>query len=264
VEKTQMKLAGKVAIITGGGNGIGRAYCHKLACEGATVIVADIDEAAAGKVSEEIGAESAMPLELDITREDSVRGGVRAVVERHGRIDILVNNAGGAGGRRALLTETDLETWNANLLLNLTGPFLMCREVIPRMRAQGYGKVVNVASASVFSGIAVSLFLPPERRHNLVPYLAAKGGVLGLTRALAREVGEHGIRVNAVAPGYTLTERAKRTLSAEVPREILERQVLQRAEQPEDPAGAVLFLASPDSDFMTGQTICVDGGWVSH
>jgi 3-oxoacyl-[acyl-carrier protein] reductase len=259
-----MRLAGKVAIVTGGGTGMGRAYCHKLAGEGATVAVADIDPRAAHDVAGAIGAERAMPLEVDITREASADEAVRAVVEARGRVDILVNNAGGAAGRRAVLANTDLETWNGNLLLNLTGTFLMCRAAIPVMRAGGYGKIVNVTSASIFSGIAASLFLPPERRHNLVAYLAAKAGVLGLTRALAHEVGEHGIRVNAVAPGYTLTERAKRTLSAEAPPEVLERQVFRRAEEPDDPAGAVLFLASPDSDFMTGQTICVDGGWVAH
>jgi 3-oxoacyl-[acyl-carrier protein] reductase len=199
-----------------------------------------------------------------VTNEASASRAVRAVLDRSPSIDILVNNAGGAVGRRALLVDTDLDTWNANLLLNVTGTFLMCRSVIPSMRARGYGKIINVCSGSVFSGVAASLFLPAERRQNLVPYLAAKGGVLSLTRALAREVGEWGIRVNAVAPGYTLTERARRTLAAEVPAEVLERQILRRPGGPDDPAGAVLFLASPDSDFMTGQTICVDGGWVAH
>ncbi len=258
-----MKLAGKIAVVTGGGNGMGRSYCHTLAGEGATVVVADIDRAAAERVAGEI-REAAVPLEVDITSEESVTRAIRTVLDRYPVIDILVNNAGGAVGTRALLVDSDLDTWNANLLLNLTGAFLMCREVIPSMRARGYGKIINICSGSVFSGISAALFLATERRNNLVPYLAAKGGILGLTRALAREVGEWGIRVNAVAPGYTLTERAKRTLAAESPTEVLERQVLRRPGTPEDPAGAVLFLASPDSDFMTGQTICVDGGWVAH
>ncbi|MBI4635092.1 MAG: SDR family oxidoreductase [Candidatus Rokubacteria bacterium] len=258
-----MKLGGKIALVTGGGNGMGRAYCHRLAGEGATVVVADIDRAAAERVVGEI-REAAVPLEVDITSQESVTRAVRAVLDRHPGIDILVNNAGGAAGERALLVDTDLDTWNANLLLNLTGTFLMCREVIPSMRTRGYGKIINVCSGSVFSGITAALFVAPERRNNLVPYLAAKGGILGLTRALAREVGEWGIRVNAVAPGYTLTERAKRTLAPEAPPQVLERQIFRRPGTPEDPAGAVVFLASPDSDFMTGQTICVDGGWVAH
>ncbi|MCC7106330.1 MAG: SDR family oxidoreductase [Chloroflexi bacterium] len=256
-----MRLVERVAVVTGGGNGMGREYCRALAGAGATVVVAEIDDDAATSVARSVGGAA---LHLDITDEASVAAGVRDILERHGRIDILVNNAGGALGRRALLGETDLETWEATLRLNLTGPFLMSREVIPHMRARGYGKIVNVCSASVFSGIAASLYLEPPARQNLVPYLAAKGGVLGLTRALAREVGVDGIRVNAVAPGYTLTERARRTLSAEVPADVLSRQVFPRAGAPEDPAGAVLFLASPDSDWMTGQTLVVDGGWVAH
>ena len=146
----------------------------------------------------------------------------------------------------------------------MTGTFLMCRAVIPSMRAHGYGKIINVSSASVLTGVSAALFMDPSRRHNLVPYLAGKGAVLGLTRALAREVGEWGIRVNAVAPGYILSDRVRQTLLAEVPPALIERQVFQRGGQPEDPVGAVAFLASPDSDFMTGQTICIDGGWVAH
>jgi NAD(P)-dependent dehydrogenase (short-subunit alcohol dehydrogenase family) len=249
--------------VTGGGNGMGRVYCQKLAHDGAAVIVADIDRRAAERVAAEIGAAS-VPITVDVTRETSVEQAVGAILARFSAIDILVNNAGGAVGRPARLVDTDLATWNDTLLLNLTGAFLMCRAVIPSMRARAYGKIVNICSGSVFSGAAASLFLPEERRHNLVAYVSAKGGILALTRALAREVGEWGVRVNAVAPGYTLTERAKRTLGAEVPAGILARQILGRGGEPEDPAGAVLFLASPDSDFMTGQTICVDGGWVAH
>jgi 3-oxoacyl-[acyl-carrier protein] reductase len=258
-----VKLAGKIALVTGGGNGMGRAYCHRLAEEGATVVVADIDQAAAGRVAGEIRGPG-VPLQVDITSEASVTRAVRRVLDEHSRIHVLVNNAGGAAGTRVPLVDTDLETWNANLVLNLTGTFLMCRAVIPGMREHGYGKIVNVASASVFTGVTAALFLGGDERHNLVPYLAAKAGILGLTRGLAREVGAWGIRVNAVAPGYTLTERARRTLAAEAPAGILERQALGRPGGPEDPAGAVLFLASPDSDFMTGQTVCVDGGWVAH
>lgn len=259
-----MRLTGRIAIVTGGGGeGMGRAHCRRIAEAGATVVVADIDRAAATRVADELGG-AATAVELDASSEDSVRRVVAGVLARHGCVDILVNSAGGAAGRRARLVDTDLATWNANLALNLTSMFLMCREVIPAMRARGYGKIVNIASASVFTGVSAALFLDAEHRHNLVPYLAGKAGVVGLTRALAREVGEWGIRVNAVAPGYVLSERVRRTLLAEVPDALLDRQIFRRAGQPEDPAGAVAFLASPESDFMTGQTLCIDGGWVAH
>jgi 3-oxoacyl-[acyl-carrier protein] reductase len=259
-----MTLAGKIALVTGGGgSGMGSAYCRRLAASGATVVVADIEASAAGRVAGEVGR-AAEAVTLDATDEASVRRVVAGVIARHRRIDILVNNAGGAAGKRARLVDTDLATWNANLLLNVTGTFLMCRAVIPGMREHAYGKIVNVCSASVFTGVSAALFLEAAVRHNLVPYLAGKGAVLGLTRALAREVGDWGIRVNAVAPGYTVTERVKQSLLAEVPPALLDRQVLRRGGEPDDPAGAVAFLASPDSDFMTGQTICVDGGWVAH
>ena len=258
-----MKLSGKVAIVTGGGRGLGRAYSRKLAGEGAALAVADVDVAAAERAVAEIGA-GAFALEVDVTDEASVVSAVDGLLARMGRIDILVNNAGGGVRPAGPLIETSLELWNANLLLNLTSCFLVCRAVIPAMRAQGYGKIVNVTTGSIFSGATVSLFRPPETRMNLVAYVAAKGGVLGLTRALAREVGEYGIRVNAVAPGYTLTERSKRLMDERAVAAVVERQVFKRPGEPDDPAGAVLFLASPDSDFMTGQTICVDGGWVAH
>jgi 3-oxoacyl-[acyl-carrier protein] reductase len=259
-----MRLAGRVAVVTGGGNGMGRAYCEGLAAEGARVAVADVDTAAAGAVAAALGADAALAVGVDVTREAPVAGAVEAIVARWGRIDVLVNNAGGGVRPAKPLSDTDLESWNANLALNLTGCFLMCRAVIPVMRGQGYGKIVNVATASVFSGVTVALFRPPESRHNLVPYVAAKAGVVGLTRALAREVGADGIRVNAVAPGYTLTERSRRLMDEGALARVLERQILGRPGAPTDPTGAVVFLASADSDFVTGQTLCVDGGWVAH
>ena len=258
-----MQLEGRVVLVTGGANGMGRAYCHKLAGAGATVAVADVDVSAAERTAAAIGGR-AFPLLLDVTDEQSVSAAVAALLQRTGRVDVLVNNAGGGVRPAKKLVETDLDNWNANLALNLTGAFLMCRAVIPAMADAGYGKIVNVTSSSVFSGAAVTLYGPPESRQNLVAYIAAKGGVLGLTRALAREIGEQGIRVNAVAPGYTLTERSKRTMDPQALAAVVDHQVLRRPGEPEDPSGAVLFLASPDSDHMTGQTLVVDGGWIEH
>jgi 3-oxoacyl-[acyl-carrier protein] reductase len=259
-----VRLHDRVALVTGGGNGMGRAYCERLAAEGARVAVADVDLTAAAAAAGALGPDAALAVDLDVRDEASVAHAVEAVVRRWGRIDVLVNNAGGGVRPAAPLSDTSLEHWNANLALNLTGCFLMCRAVIPVMRGQGYGKIVNVTSASVLTGVAVTLFLPPDRRHNLVPYLAAKAGVIGLTRALARELGEAGIRVNAVAPGYTLTERSKRLMDEDALAQVVRRQSLPRPGAPEDPVGAVLFLASADSDFMTGQTLCIDGGAAAH
>jgi len=263
-EPTALRLAGRVALVTGGGNGMGRAYCERLAAEGARVVVADIDTAAAGAVVQALGHDAALAVGVDVRQEASVAQAVDAAVRRWAWIDVLVNNAGGGVQPAKPLSDTDLENWNATLALNLTGCFLMCRAVIPVMRARGYGKIINVTSASVFSGATVALFRPPERRHNLVAYVAAKAGVVGLTRALAAEIGEHGIRVNAVAPGYTLTERSKGMMDEGALAQVLQRQILKTPGAPEDPAGAVVFLASSESDFITGQTLCVDGGWVAH
>src|SRR3990172_6000967 len=218
---THVTLGGKTALVTGGANGMGRAYCRKLAGAGATVVVADIDGAAAERVAAELPG-SALPLEVDITSEASVTRAVEVALRRGPGPDILVNNAGGAVGARALLVDTDLATWNENLLLNLTGAFLMCRAVIPSMRARGYGKIVNVCSGSVFSGISAALFLPPGRRHNLVPYLAAKGGILARPRAGAGGGGGGAIGVTAAARGYPLPGGPQRTLAAEAPAEVLQ------------------------------------------
>jgi NAD(P)-dependent dehydrogenase (short-subunit alcohol dehydrogenase family) len=171
------------------------------------------------------------------------------VVERWGRVDILVNNAGlYATLSRRPFYELPLEEWERVMAVNLKGPWLCARAVYPAMKQQGYGKIINIASATFFSG-------SPLWSH----YVASKGGLIGLTRAMAREVGDDGICVNAIAPGFTLTE-ASRSVMPEAESYGVTRGAIKRAEQPKDVAGLVVFLASEASNFITGQTMVVDGG----
>jgi NAD(P)-dependent dehydrogenase (short-subunit alcohol dehydrogenase family) len=174
---------------------------------------------------------------------------VAKVVERWGRVDILVNNAGlYATLSRQPFYELPPEEWDQVMAVNLKGPWLCARAVYPAMKQQGYGKIINIASATFFSG-------SPLWSH----YVASKGGLIGLTRSMAREIGDDGICVNAIAPGFTLTE-ASRSVMPEAESYGVARGAIKRAEQPEDITGLVVFLASEASNFITGQTMVVDGG----
>jgi 3-oxoacyl-[acyl-carrier protein] reductase len=171
---------------------------------------------------------------------------------------VLVNNAGGALSAKTL-ADTTLAEWDDTLRLNLTSQFLCIRAVVPLMTVQGGGRIINIASASVFSGITASLYRG-DAGANLVPYVAAKGGVFGLTTALARELGRWNITVNAVAPGFTPTDRVRARFPAEAIDRMVREQALQRVQGVEDATGAVVFLASDGGAFVTGQVIRVDGG----
>jgi 3-oxoacyl-[acyl-carrier protein] reductase len=249
-------LTDRVVIITGGGKGIGKVYAAEFARAGARVVAVDIDGEAAEAVAREICANggSAVGLHTDVSDEASTIEMARVALERFGSIDVLVNNASlmSALPRRSWL-EIPIDEWDRVMAVNLRGVFLCCRAVYPAMREKRYGKIVNISSSRVWEGV-------PNRLH----YTTSKAGVVGLTRALCREVGEHGITVNAITPGYTLSETQQATSSNNYLAMQSEGRAMGRAQYPEDLVGAVMFLSSPASDYITGQTLNVDGGKAMH
>ena len=249
-------LQDRVIVITGGGKGIGKVYAQEFARAGARVVAADIDGAAAQAVAATItgaGGE-ALGLATDIAEPAAVDAFARATLERFGTVDVLVNNASlmSALARRSWL-EIPVDEWDRVMAVNLRGMFLTCRAFVPAMRVKGRGKIVNISSSRVWEGT-------PNRLH----YTTSKAGVIGFTRALAREVGAWGITVNALTPGNTLSETQVGSSSPDYLKARTEGRALARAQVPEDLVGAVMFLASAASDFMTGQTINVDGGRMMH
>ena len=250
-----MRLKDKVAIVTGGAKGLGRAFALKLAEEGARVmVVTRKDMANLEKTVQQIkdlGGEAAL-FQADVARETDMLNMAEATNKAFGRIDILINNAAIYDGiKRKPFHEIDPDEWDLVMTVNVKGAFLAARAVFPYMKAQGYGKIVNLSSEVFFTG-----------SHGFAHYVASKGGIIGLTRALAVELGPHNICINCVAPGFTDTE-ASRGL-ADVTKYDTSKTPLRRLERPEDLTGAALFLASPESDFITGQTILVDGGRAMH
>src|SRR5690242_12076201 len=249
-------LAGRVVIITGGGKGIGKVYAAEFARAGARVVAADIDGAAAEAVAKNIATEGgkALALRTDIADPASTEAMAAAVLERFGAINVLVNNASlmSALPRRSWL-EIPVEEWDRVMAVNLRGMFLTCRAAFPAMKAQGRGKIVNISSSRFWEGT-------PNRLH----YTTSKAGVIGLTRALAREVAEFGITVNALTPGMTQSETQVASSSGNYLATRIAGRAIERVQVPADLVGAVMFLSSPASDFMTGQTLNVDGGKSMH
>ena len=249
-------LRGRSVVITGGGKGIGKVYAREFAHAGALVLAADIDGAAAEEVARVIVAEGyeAIGMRVDIAAEADTQAMAQAALDRFGSIDALINNASlmSALPRRDWM-EIPVEEWDRVMEVNLRGMFLCCRAVAPAMKEKGSGKIVNISSSRVWEGT-------PLRLH----YTASKAGVVGLTRALARELGPHNINVNAITPGATLSETQVASSSGNYLATRVAGRALERAQTPEDLVGAVMFLSSSASDFITGQTINVDGGKAMH
>jgi NAD(P)-dependent dehydrogenase (short-subunit alcohol dehydrogenase family) len=245
-------LEGKVAVVTGGAQGIGRAVADGLAAEGARVVIADLARAedAAAELEDGLG------LAADVSSEADVARVVAESVSRMGRIDILVNNAGlYASLPMRPFTEIPLEEWREVMDVNVMSMFLCCRAVVPRMREQGGGKIVNISSGTPFRGVPF-----------LLHYVTSKGAIVAFTRALARELGSDGIHVNCVAPGFTMTEGVKAHPEViEKLRDVsIASRTIQRDQVAEDVVGAVVFFCSPAADFVTGQTMVIDGGQYFH
>jgi NAD(P)-dependent dehydrogenase (short-subunit alcohol dehydrogenase family) len=246
------QLDGKVAIVTGAAQGIGNAIARRLADEGARIVVADVHRAAAAAAA----LPDALGVEVDVAEEDAVARLVDEAVERCGGVDILVNNAGlYASLAMRPFTEIPLSEWRQVMDVNVASMFLTCRAVVPRMRERGGGRIVNISSGTVFRGVPF-----------LLHYVASKGAIVALTRALAKELGKDGIHVNCVAPGFTLTEGVQQ--HPEVVQALRDASIsartIQRDQVPEDVAGVVAFLCTPAADFITGQTMVIDGGQYFH
>jgi NAD(P)-dependent dehydrogenase (short-subunit alcohol dehydrogenase family) len=236
-------LAGKVAIVTGGAQGIGAAIARGLEAEGAEVVIVDLEPPEGG-------------IRADVSSEEDVQRMVSQALERNGRIDVLVNNAGlYASLEMRAFTEIPLEEWNRVMEVNVASMFLTCRAVVPVMREQGGGKIVNISSGTPFRGVPF-----------LLHYVTSKGAIVALTRALAKELGKDGIHVNCVAPGFTMSEGVKSHPEViEKLRDVsIASRTIQRDQVPEDVVGAVVFLCTSAADFVTGQTMVIDGGQYFH
>jgi 3-oxoacyl-[acyl-carrier protein] reductase len=251
-----MRLPREPVIVTGGGQGLGRAFAHALAQAGAHVVVVDVRPESAAAVAQEIGATggSASHITVDVTDEAAVVQMATDVQRDYGPPLALINNAAIFSTLTLKnFTEIGLAEWRRVIDVNLTGVFLCCRAVVPLMVQRGYGKVVNVSSATVWTG-----------RGGYLHYVASKAALLGLTRSLASEVGPSGVRVNAITPGSTETEVERVTISRSARQAMAEQTALRRIQTPDDLTAVVVFLCAPDSDFITGQTINVDGGFAFH
>ncbi|MDP9286476.1 MAG: glucose 1-dehydrogenase [Actinomycetota bacterium] len=245
-------MQGKVAIVTGAAQGIGRAIAEGLAAAGARIVVADLNaaEEAAASFPDGVG------ITADVANEDDVQRLVDEVVDRCGTVDILVNNAGlYASLEMRPFDQIPLEEWRKVMDVNVASMFLTCRAVVPVMREHGGGKIVNISSGTPFRGVPF-----------LLHYVTSKGAIVALTRALAKELGKDNVLVNCVAPGFTMSA------GVEAHPEVIEKlrdvsvsaRTIQRDQVPQDVVGAVVFLCGPGSDFITGQSIVIDGGQTFH
>lgn len=252
------RLEGKVAVITGAGHGIGLAYAVRLASEGASVVIAELDSSAAEKAEAELKSQgySALALPTNVVEQASLQGMTKAALDIYGRIDILVNNAAIFSTipmSRSPFDEIEIEEWDAMMAVNVKGAWLASRAVSPIMKKQRSGKIINISSGTALKGSA-------SRIH----YVTSKAAIMGFTRTLARELGPYNVNVNCVAPGNTLSEIDPDESTLAFRNSAANERAIKRTEKPEDLVGAVAFFASPDSDFITGQTLVVDGGAIMH
>src|SRR3954454_15142900 len=252
----EMRLQDRVAIVTGGGNGIGRAYALALAAEGARVLVADLDGEAAAETARQIEAAGGQALgtRTDVADVESTEAMARAAADRWGRIDILVNNAAifaTVPMSRVGFEQISSDEWDCLMAVNVRGVWLCCRAVAPYLRRQGKGKIVNISSSTVLDG-------SPTRVH----YVASKAAVIGLTRTLAAELGDANVCVNVLLPGSTLSEAEPTEEIMRMRARPAQQRAFKRVQRPDDLVGTMVFLCSDDSDFITGQSLVCDGGGV--
>lgn len=258
-----MRLKDKIAIITGAGQGIGRAYANRFAREGATIVVAEINEEIGRRTEQEVKAlgGDALFVKTDVGNEESTKAMAAKAHERFGRIDILMNNAAIFYGLDR--EDSSLAYFNKILSVNLTGVWLCLRAVEPYMKRQHKGKIINQSSTAAYMGnVGMVDTSDPEKPSPPFHYSVAKMGVNGLTKYYAGALGPWGINVNAICPGVTMTEATKSVVPAEMIDMLVMFTALRKPLQPEDLTGTALFLASEDSDMMTGQVLVVDAGMI--
>ena len=246
------KLDGRVAIVTGAAQGIGAAFAKALASEGSRLVIADLDTGAS--VVEEIQSAGGVAVDVptDVSTKDGCENMVAKAIESFGRLDILVNNAAiFTAVERKNFDDIPVDEWDAVMGVNVRGVWLGCCAAVPEMRKNGYGKIISISTGRVFKGTPFFLH-----------YDASKAAVIGITRSLAREVGDDNICVNAIAPGSTMSENvvARTNWKGGNADATMQTRAIKRHEEPEDLVGACVFLASGESDFITGQTLVVDGG----
>jgi 3-oxoacyl-[acyl-carrier protein] reductase len=253
-----MRLKDKVAIITGAAHGIGKAYARRFAEEGAQVVIADIDGAAGEATAKALldAGGSAWARTTDVREFSNVEGLMQDTVKKFGRIDVLLNNAAIYVTQtlwKGSVEDLGLDEWDRVMEVNLKGVFLCSKAVIPIMKQQRSGKIINIASGTFFSGSG-----------NMPHYTTAKGGVVALTRVMARQLGEWGINVNCMTPGSTMSEESVSDEVRKRREDSTDKRVFRRIEMPADVVGTALFLASSDSDFITGQLLVVEGGGIMY
>jgi len=250
MKSSEHELKGKVAIVTGASRGIGKGIAERLASAGAEIIIADLDISKAKKTAEELTKKDkkSLAIRVDVSKEKPVNFLIKKSLEKFGKVDILINNAGIM--YRTRLKDLSLEEWERTLKVNLTGPFLLIKALLPVMKKNGYGRIVNISSSA---GRSVSTL-------GGVHYTASKAGLLGLTRAAAKELASFGITVNAVCPGLIDTQMVRKTATRAELKTFINSFPIQRLGLPEEIGDLVVFLCSEKASYITGASIDINGG----